>query len=140
MKKLIIMTALSFIATTARCPYSTIRELIILRPEPAHLPDKMLEAFILQESGGNRYAYNPKETACGILQIRRAMIDEANRIAGWQKYSLVDAWDESKSREIWYLVQGARNPKYSLRRAVSIWQGKFNLRYYASVIKKIKSL
>jgi hypothetical protein len=42
----------------------------------------LLAAIIQVESSGNPRAYNQREDAVGILQIRRILVDDLNRIYG----------------------------------------------------------
>lgn len=59
-----------------------------------------IQLLIAVESGGDRQAFNMKEQAIGVLQIRPIMIDDVNRILGFEKYSHADCWDPTKSIEI----------------------------------------
>ena len=56
------------------------------------------------ESSGDSNAYNPKEDAVGILQIRRCMVDDVNRILKRKqsdvRYSYSDRWNIQKSHEM----------------------------------------
>jgi len=98
----------------------------IYLPQPLHpfgITDDILLAFVKVESNFDKYAENPITKARGILQITQVMIDEANRIVGWQKYTWDDAWSPEKSIEIWYLVQNYFNPEYGIQKAAQIWFG-----------------
>jgi len=59
------------------------------------------------ESRGNANARNASEDAVGILQIRRIVVDDVNRILAGQKsakrYTYEDRWDTDKSREIFHI-------------------------------------
>jgi len=61
------------------------------------------KAVAWTESQGDPKAYNAKEDAAGIAQIRPIMVKDANRIIGYEKYTLADRWDPIKSYEIWRL-------------------------------------
>jgi len=61
------------------------------------------------ESRNDSTMYNAREDACGDMQTRKVMIREANRISGYEKYSLADRWSSKKSREIFFLVQKHHN-------------------------------
>ena len=86
-----------------------------------HVQDILLDAIIKVESGGNAAAINSSENAVGILQIRPIMIAEANRLVGYEKYSLQDRTSPDISKEIWYMVQSLRNPEYDFESACNLW-------------------
>ena len=64
----------------------------------------IMNAIIQVESRGNPKAYAPGEDAVGILQIRKCMVDDVNRILKRKKhpkrYTYIDRWDEQKSYEM----------------------------------------
>ena len=55
------------------------------------------QLLIAVESGGNPKAFNERENAAGILQIRPIMVQEVNRITGHECYSLEDRWVPQRS-------------------------------------------
>ena len=55
------------------------------------------------ESKGDPRAYNQAEDAAGIAQIRPIMLQDANRIIGYPKYTLADRWSPVRSYEIFRL-------------------------------------
>ena len=64
----------------------------------------ILNAIIQVESRGNPNAYAKGEDAAGILQIRKCMVDDVNRILKRRgaslRYTYNDRWDEDKSKEM----------------------------------------
>ncbi len=64
----------------------------------------IMNAIIQVESRGNPQAYAPGEDAVGILQIRKCMVDDVNRILKkkkqTQRYTYSDRWNEQKSYEM----------------------------------------
>ena len=60
----------------------------------------VLSAIIQVESGGNPNAHAKGEDAVGILQIRKCMVDDINRILKSKTYSYEDRWCEEKSIEM----------------------------------------
>lgn len=60
--------------------------------------DLIIAALIMVESSGKALAYNSSTDAVGILQIRRIMVDDVNRILGRHIYTYDDRWDPEKSR------------------------------------------
>lgn len=81
----------------------------------------MLNAIIQVESRGNVHAYNQKENAVGILQIRPIMVREANKIVGYEKYTLDDRWNREKSIELFWDVQNYHNPEMILEDVCHYW-------------------
>jgi hypothetical protein len=68
------------------------------------------------ESGGDEAARNRREDAVGIVQIRRACLDDANRIARLRGLDLQfrprDRYDVEKSRQIWELYLSYYGEEY----------------------------
>tara|TARA_R110001599_G_scaffold345345_1_gene569594 strand:+ start:118 stop:627 length:510 start_codon:yes stop_codon:yes gene_type:complete len=64
----------------------------------------IMNAIIKVESQGDPNAYHKGEDAVGLLQIRRCMVDDVNRILKRKgsifKYTYLDRWDEQKSFEM----------------------------------------
>src|SRR5512133_3218755 len=114
MKKIFLLFVLASFFLLSFAPGHPIQEnmvqghrirLYLQQAQENRAKERTLKAIIAQESAGDAYAYNPKEDAAGILQIRPIMIKEANRIAGYEKDHHCDRWDRAKSIEIFWLVQ-----------------------------------
>ena len=64
----------------------------------------VLNAIVEVESNGNSNAYAPGEDAVGILQIRKCMVDDVNRILKRNnssvRYNYTDRWNTNKSYEM----------------------------------------
>ena len=64
----------------------------------------IMNAIIQVESRGNPQAHAKGEDAVGILQIRKCMVDDVNRIlkrkGSIHRYTYNDRWDEKKSYEM----------------------------------------
>jgi len=112
---------------------------MIVKDDP--LLDPVLNAIIKVESGGNPLAFNQKEEAYGLLQIRPIMIREVNRILRLQKkntrYSIADAMDSVKSIQIYYIIQSWHSPDNDPYRATVIWNGKSRNDKYWKKVEKI---
>jgi hypothetical protein len=69
-------------------------------------PEKrdLINAICMVESSGIDSAYNAKEDAVGILQIRQCMVNDVNRILGRRGidslYSMEDRWCPEKSLQM----------------------------------------
>ncbi|MFH1574264.1 MAG: transglycosylase SLT domain-containing protein [Acidobacteriota bacterium] len=75
------------------------------------------DAVCMAESAGDPRAYNPREDAAGIAQIRPIMVQDCNRIIGHAKYSLADRWNPAKSWEMFRLY----SLYYAPRGTPEIW-------------------
>lgn len=75
------------------------------------------------ESSNNPKAFNKKENAAGIIQIRPIMLKEINSLFGYEKYSLEDRWDVDKSFEMFKLFQVTFNPSLSFEIGSRMWNG-----------------
>jgi hypothetical protein len=123
MKKVMITTFLILINLTLTAP--TTSYCYIERGNPVYIfnaSDPFLRAVMRYESNFNASAVNPISGARGVLQILPVMIREVNKYSK-VKYTWNDAFDPVKSIEIWYTVQGAKNPGYYPDRAIRIWFG-----------------
>lgn len=100
---------------------------------------RLLNAIIQVESGGDPLQVNYREQALGLLQIRPIMLKEVNRIAGYEKYTTKDCLDSLKSIEIYWAVQNYHNPSNDFRRGAIIWNGKGKTnRYWRKVKNQLK--
>jgi hypothetical protein len=61
--------------------------------------DKLLSAIAKVESGGNSKAYNAKENAAGLYQIRPIYLKDVNRFSK-EQFTLADRFDPAKARRI----------------------------------------
>lgn len=119
MKKLIVLTFLiSFLITNANTPnldYKPFRS-ILFKPKDVFEKKKelVLLSIIEKESKGNVYAYNLREDAVGLLQLRRVYVDECNRISTCKKFKYEDRWDKQKSIEMFHIITKAKCPSYNL--------------------------
>lgn len=78
---------------------------------PALVADNLIDAVIHVESRGDINAHNVGEDAVGVLQIRPIMVQEVNRVLGFDKYTLIDRWDKQKSIEMFNVIrQNTPNP------------------------------
>ena len=69
MKKLLIILSLLVYSSLAGAPPIK-RDAIILKSEAIKPYERIWQAIIEVESNGNQWAYNPKEKATGIAQVR----------------------------------------------------------------------
>ncbi len=84
----------------------------------------LLFAIITVESGNDPQAYNEKEAAAGILQIRPICLEDVNQIyAGRFSFTLKDRFNPKKSRQICLLYLRHYAGPGSYERAARIWAG-----------------
>lgn len=74
----------------------------------------VLNAIIAVESGtiGSK-AFNKKENAAGILQIRPIYVKEVNKYSDI-KFTLADRFDAKKSIQMFFILNDTLNPEYDL--------------------------
>jgi len=107
--------------------------------------DTLLNAVMAVESNFDTMAYNAKENAAGVLQIRPIMVREVNRLLGEDKYTLKDRWSKAKSIEMFNVIRshlkGATDEEIA-----RTWNGGYNgknipetLQYWIKVRKYTQS-
>jgi hypothetical protein len=76
----------------------------------------VLNAIITVESGtlGSK-AFNKKENAAGILQIRPIYVKEVNKYSDIH-FTLADRFDVEKSIQMFFILNDTLNPEYDLSR------------------------
>ena len=87
--------------------------------------DTLLNAVMAVESNFDTMAYNAKENAAGVLQIRPIMVREVNRLLNEDKYTLKDRWSKVKSIEMFNVIRshlkGASDEEIA-----RTWNGGYN--------------
>ena len=108
------------------------------------IQDSLIEAIIHVESRGDSMAYNAKEDAVGVLQIRPIMMREVNRLLQENKYTLADRWSKSKSIEMFNVIK-AHTTNPTNERLARNWNGGWNgykkkstLKYWQKVKTQLK--
>ena len=138
MKQLILsLSLLAFISTQSMWYDRPIEQPIQI--------DTLLNAVMAVESNFDTMAYNSKENAVGVLQIRPIMVHEVNRLLGEDKYTLKDRWSKAKSIEMFNVIRshlkGASDEEIA-----RTWNGGWNgykkqntLKYWQKVKKYTQS-
>ena len=101
--------------------------------------DKFVQALIYVESKGNKNAIGTKDDV-GVLQIRHTIVDDCNRIVGYEKYSLNDRTDSLLSIEMFNVIQDYYNPKKDFNYALKIWNPQSSFSYHHKVAKQYNKL
>lgn len=96
------------------------------------------------ESNLNSNAFNQKELARGVLQIRPIMVRECNNILASQginkRYVDSDCFNPVKAEEIYWIVQNKHNPNFDLFTASAVWNGGHTPnKLSGSVINKVRT-
>jgi len=143
MKQLILsLSLLAFISTQSMWYDKLTYKQPIIEPIPI---DTLLMAVMAVESNFDTMAYNSKENAAGVLQIRPIMVREVNRLLGEDKYTLKDRWNKAKSIEMFNVIRlhlkGATDEQIA-----RTWNGGYNgknnpktLGYWKKVRKQFKN-
>jgi soluble lytic murein transglycosylase-like protein len=143
MKQLILsLSLLAFISTQSMWYDKLTYKQPIIEPIPI---DTLLNAVMAVESNFDTMAYNSKENAVGVLQIRPIMVREVNRLLGEDKYTLKDRWSKAKSIEMFNVIRshlkGASDEEIA-----RTWNGGYNgknnpktLGYWKKVRKQFKN-
>jgi len=96
------------------------------RPIVETIPiDTLLNAVMAVESNFDTMAYNSKENAAGVLQIRPIMVREVNRLLGEDKYTLKDRWSKAKSIEMFNVLRSHLKGA-SDEQIARVWNGGYN--------------
>ena len=96
--------------------------------------DTLLNAVMAVESNFDSMAYNEKENAAGVLQIRPIMVREVNRLLGQDKYTLKDRWSKAKSIEMFNVIRShTKNPTDEM--IARNWNGGWNGHKKQSTLK-----
>jgi len=116
-KSILSLSLLAFISTQSMWYDKPIEQ-----PIPI---DTLLNAVMAVESNFDTMAYNAKENAVGVLQIRPIMVREVNRLLGEDKYTLKDRWNKAKSIEMFNVIRshlkGASDEEIA-----RTWNGGYN--------------
>jgi hypothetical protein len=95
MKTLIIL----FLVLSVRCYAPEVNAGYIVAPEKIEPYKSVLKAMAFVESSGNPFAYNDKEGAVGLYQIRQIRIDDYQRITGIH-YNLSEMFEVAKAEKV----------------------------------------
>lgn len=113
--------------------------------------DSLLQSIIKVESNGDSLAIGDRHMrtpSIGLLQIRRVMVDEINRILREQndtiRYRYRDRWSASKSIEMYYIWKDYHHKNSTAEVIARNWNGgtlgyqkKSTVQYWAKVKSKM---
>lgn len=105
--------------------------------------NNLIYAISFVESKGNEKAISKDGKCVGILQIKKILVDECNRISD-KKFTYQDRFNKEKSIEMFNIIQNYYNPTKNHEKAIRLWNGGPNYKksntqnYYLKVLKKYK--
>jgi hypothetical protein len=116
------------------------KALFIAREMPVNPYLKLFEAVCWVESNNNPLAYNARENACGIAQIRKIRLDDYNNRTH-RSYSLRQVYDPKISKTI-FMFYADKIGYNNFPRIAMSWNGsgKETINYWHRVKKRLKSV
>jgi hypothetical protein len=97
------------------------------------------QALIWVESRGNNQAVSSKG-AVGVLQFLPILVEDCNRIVGYEKFALEDRLDSLKSVEMFNVIQDHYNPQHDYHWALKLWNSGAPLSYHRKVMDKFNEI
>lgn len=107
--------------------------------------DFLIQAIFTQESSCGKRLIGDDGKAVGPLQIHKVMVDEVNRIVGYDRYGYSDRLSYDKSVEMFNIYQSYYNPHRDIEIAARIWNGgprgmkKHTTKKYYKKVKQLMS-
>lgn len=128
--RITLLVLLLSITTVATAP--DIRTLVIIKPEPLDIYERLMKAILEVESQGDTLAYNAVEEAYGPFQIRPIRLKDYNIRTG-KKYRMKDCYTMKVSREIFLYYAKNLGPNYET--IAKRWNGSGvkTIEYWAKV-------
>lgn len=106
-----IFLAVLLLSLTVNAAAPDIRTMVIIKPEPMDIYERLMQAILEVESGGDTLAYNPEEEACGPFQIRPIRLTDYNIRTG-KKYKMRDCYTMRVSQEVFLYYARIIGPNY----------------------------
>jgi hypothetical protein len=132
MKRILFVILLFFTIIVSSSPGRV--EMWIVIPKAINQHEAIWKAICQYESKNYPMAYNKRENAVGIAQIRPIRIKDYNQRTG-KTYQLNEMYDTSKSKEVFmYYASKLQNPDKIIRK----WNGSGPKTY--EYLKKIKQI
>jgi hypothetical protein len=138
-RKLIILCILFTCSLAGVSPYKD--KTINIQYEPPYSPFKALSIAVgIVESRSNPMAYNAREKAVGIYQIRQSMLTDFNQANG-KSYTLPDMYGTKKSNEV-FMWHCMKYHTTDIERITRCWNGgpmgmnKSSTKKYFEEVKK----
>jgi hypothetical protein len=135
MKSLLLII---FLLISLRAASPDLNLLFIESSEPVFAFDRLIEAIVFVECGGNHWAYNVEEEATGPFQIRPIRLNDYNKRTG-ESFILDDCYNYEISKKIFlYYANLTGYPHYE--KIAKDWNGSgpMTIDYWKKVRLKIK--
>ena len=98
--------------------------------------DAMIVAFAVQESNTTENAVSDCGKYVGCIQMSKIMVDEANRILGYDNFTHDDRFIWDSCARMFEIVQTYHNPTLDIDKAITIWN-KGCPNSYRNNVKKV---
>lgn len=98
-----------------------------------------VDAVAWKESSWNESAVGAGNDV-GYLQITPVIIEDANRILGYEEYCLGDRYDKFRSIEIFDVIQNHYNPEHDKAKALAIWNRRAGNEYRTDILRMYEFL
>ena len=98
--------------------------------------DAMIVAFAVQESNTTENAVSDCGKYVGCIQMSKIMVDEANRILGYDNFAHDDRFVWDSCARMFEIVQTYHNPTLDIDKAITIWN-KGCPNSYRNNVKKV---
>lgn len=89
------------------------RTLVLIKPETVDIYERLMQAILEVESGGDTLAYNAYEEAYGPFQIRPIRLTDYNRRTG-NRYIMKDCYTMKVSKEVFLYYARILGPDYEI--------------------------
>lgn len=101
--------------------------------------DTFIRALAWVESRWRDDAESTKK-AVGYLQITPILVEDANRIEGFDSFSLGDRYDRNESIRLFNVIMDNYNPQHDKQFALKIWNPYSKVSYHRAVMRKYEEL
>jgi hypothetical protein len=131
----ILLTAFLFFSIVFRATSPDMEALVIFDAPPVIPYSQLMWAIGFVETMNDTLAFNPKEEATGIFQIRPIRLQDYNRRTG-KNYKMKDLFDYEVSEKIFLYYADQLGP-YNLEQIARNWNGSGHMTtYYWNRIKE----
>lgn len=120
-------------------PNEEIEEVVVEVNQDSLDWEDFTRALIWIESKGDSKAVGSNDDV-GVLQIRKPIVDDCNRILGCEAFTLEDRLDSLKSVEMFNIIQGHYNPEHCKHFALKIWNCYAPISYHRKVMDKFNEI
>jgi hypothetical protein len=131
----IVITALLFVAVVLRASSPSRESFVIFETPPVEPYKRLIFAIGFVETMNDTLAYNPREEATGIFQIRPIRLEDYNRRTG-KNYKMKDLFNYSISEKLFLYYADQIGP-YDMEQIARRWNGSGHMTiYYWNRIKE----